>query len=73
MTASPVLPTLRRYHALLYVATTLGIAAFWPHVDAPDMATKLYVLAATLEYAALYTLPVYFLSSAVRRVLWRGE
>ncbi len=73
MTASPVLPTLRRYHALLYVATTLGIAAFWPHVDAPDMATKLYVLAATLGYAALYTLPVYFLSSAARRVLWRGE
>ncbi|KAF0102369.1 MAG: hypothetical protein FD187_652 [bacterium] len=63
---------LRRYHVLLYVVTFLCMSFFWPHVDAPTLAVKLYVLATTLGYAALYVLPVFLLNSGLRRLLVRN-
>ncbi|SIR39831.1 hypothetical protein SAMN05421829_114109 [Aromatoleum tolulyticum] len=60
---------LRRYYALLYAAVFAMIALFWPHAEVASAGARMFLVAATAGYAALYVAPLWILSSALGRVL----
>ena len=63
LTADQTIWVLQRYFALLYFALFAMIALFWPLVSFDSSQAKLFALAASVGYAALYLAPVVMLTA----------
>ncbi len=59
---------LRSYFSVIYLIIFTMISLFWHYADSEYTAVKLYILAASAGYAALYLLPAILLT---RLILWR--